>query len=333
MEQGSHSTKWRLRFFSCIGNGFGVKYYENRAYTIVWGEFVAVELRTIVYAHVLFTLRRNLQIMEESKENQKTSDRQNIDSVTSGQTGIAGAFESALRRFRNVVPIFVLALLYLLGSLCMGIALVPGIYWVKFVNAHIQSWHVFLHHVALGTALAMGYFMYGFTLIFVVPLVNFLLPLRLRPWRGIYYSLGTVPWYIHNALTYLVRYTFLLFITPTPFNVLFYRLMGMKIGRGVQINTVNISDPCLLKLEDKVTIGGSATIISHYASGGFLIIAPVRICRGATVGMKATIMGDVEIGEKAKVLPNSVVMPKTRIPEGEVWGGVPAQFIKKGEAN
>ena len=38
---------------------------------------------------------------------------------------------------------------------------------------------------------------------------------------------------------------------------------------------------------------------------------------------------DVEIGEKAKILPNSVVLPKTRIPAGETWGGVPAIRIPK----
>lgn len=47
-------------------------------------------------------------------------------------------------------------------------------------------------------------------------------------------------------------------------------MMGMKLGKGVQINSTNISDPALIQMDDKVTIGGSATIIAHYASGGFL---------------------------------------------------------------
>jgi acetyltransferase-like isoleucine patch superfamily enzyme len=119
-------------------------------------------------------------------------------------------------------------------------------------------------------------------------------------------------------------------MTPTPFNLLFYKLMGMKIGRGVQLNTTHISDPCLIELGDKATIGGNATIIAHYAQGGFLVIAPVKIGAGATVGLRAIILGDVEIGEKAKILPNSVVLPKTRIPPGETWGGVPAKKIEVG---
>ena len=98
----------------------------------------------------------------------------------------------------------------------------------------------------------------------------------------------------------------------------------MRIGKNCQINSTAISDPSLIELGDYVTIGGSATICAHYASGGFLVIAPVKIGSGATIGLRAIIMGGVEIGEKAKLLPNSVVLPKTKIPAGETWGGVPA---------
>jgi len=91
-------------------------------------------------------------------------------------------------------------------------------------------------------------------------------------------------------------------------------MMGMKVGNGVHINTTNISDACLIELEDKVTIGGSAHIICHYAAKGYLVIAPVKIRKGATLGLKCTIMGDVEIGENAIIAPHEVVYPKSRIP-------------------
>ncbi len=257
-------------------------------------------------------------------ENRKRDD---IDASKSSHTGIAGLFETVLRKFRNLMHIACLMPIYLLSAVAMGISLVPGIYLFTCVSCCTQAWPQVLHFAALGMALAVGFMLYGFTLILVVPLFNFILPTRIKAWRGIYYSLQSVPWYIHNALTYVVRYTFLDFITPTPFNHMFYRLMGMKMGRGAQINTTNISDPSMLELGEKVTIGGSATVVCHYGSAGYLVIAPVRIHKGATIGLRAIIMGDVEIGENARLLPNSVVMPKTRIPAGEIWGGVPAQHL------
>ena len=104
--------------------------------------------------------------------------------------------------------------------------------------------------------------------------------------------------------------------------------MGMKVGIRTEINTSNISDPGLITLEEGVTIGGSATIIAHYAVHGYLIIAPVHIRKNATIGLRAIIMGGVEIGEGAKILPNSVVLPKTIVPAGETWAGIPAKKLE-----
>ena len=66
------------------------------------------------------------------------------------------------------------------------------------------------------------------------------------------------------------------------------------------------------------------TLLAHYGQGGFFsVLAPVKIGDGVTVGLKASIMGGVEIGMGAKIIPHSVVLPKTIIPPGETWAGFP----------
>jgi len=107
--------------------------------------------------------------------------------------------------------------------------------------------------------------------------------------------------------------------------------MGMKIGRHAFVNTDLLSDPSLLTLGDDVTIGGSARIFAHYGGGGNLVIEPVVIGDRATIGLAATIMGDVRIGRGAVVLPHSAVLPGSRIGDDEVWGGVPARPIPREE--
>lgn len=242
--------------------------------------------------------------------------REDVDATTSERSGIAGLFESALRRFRIAGYLIALIPLYLIGISAMSISAIPGVCFFNFVLGFAAGISDLLYYGLVSFALISGYFLYGITIIFIIPLVNFLMPFRLKPFRGGYYSLTSVPWYFHNAFTYIVRYTFLEFITPTPLNILFYRMMGMKIGKGAHINTTNISDPCLIEIEDKVTIGGSVHIIAHYASHGYLITGPVKIRKGATLGLKATIMGDVEIGEGAQIAPHEVILPKSRIPAG-----------------
>jgi len=257
--------------------------------------------------------------------------RDSVDSKDSSRKGFAGFIERLLRRSQKAMHVLALFPLYAIATLCLGLAIAPGLFLFRYVDRTTEAQHALLHYVSIGVAGAAAYFLYGFMLILVVPFINWLLRAKLQPWRGQYYSLESVRWYVHNGLVYLVRYTFLEFITPTPFNIFFFRAMGMKIGEGTQLNTTWISDPSLIEMGEKVTVGGSATIIAHYGMKGLLVIAPVKIGSRVTIGIKATVMGGVEIGDGSTVLPHSVVLPKTKIPPGEVWGGIPAQKIERKE--
>ncbi|MGZ3723044.1 MAG: hypothetical protein ACXVA9_08950, partial [Bdellovibrionales bacterium] len=193
----------------------------------------------------------------------------------------------------------------------------PALAWFNFINDSTAKWPLLFHYAAGGFGLASAYFIFGVSLIFVVPAMNFIMPFRVKPFRGPYYSLQAIPWFVHNGLTYMVRYMFLEFVTPSPLNILFYRMMGMKIGKGVVINSTNISDPSLITLGDYVTVGGSATIFAHYGQKGYLVISPVKVGKGTNIGLKASIMGGSTIGEDVMIKPHSAVLPKTTIPDGE----------------
>lgn len=238
-----------------------------------------------------------------------------VNATTSERKGAMGLIEGFLRKFRDLAFIMLLAPIALLYIFCMGLSLTPGITLLASVNEWTQDSHFILRNASLGFAVAATFFSYGLTLIFVVPAVNKLLPLKVKPLRASWFSLSVIPWYYHNALTYLVRYTFLDFITPTPMNKLFYQMMGMKVGKGTMINTSNISDPCLIEIGDYVTIGGSASLVAHYGQKGILIIDKLVIKDKATIGLKASLFGDVVVGEGALVKAHEVIMPKTRIPD------------------
>lgn len=253
--------------------------------------------------------------------------RVDVDSNQSQKSGVAGFFESFLRSFRNLAHLILLLPVYGLGCFLAGTAATPALLFFRWAFHATEGMHFAMRGWLLAMSLGACYFMFGMCLIMVVPAFNFIFRTHLHAWRGPYYSLESIKWYIHNGTTYMVRYSFLEMITPTPFNLLYFKAMGMKIGRGTAINSSCISDPSLISLGEKVTIGGSATIVGHYGQGGFLILAPVKIGNNVTIGLKATIMGGVEIGDGAKVMANSVVLPKTIIPAGETWAGVPAVKI------
>jgi hypothetical protein len=255
------------------------------------------------------------------------SEKQNLEQTTSDLGGFAGFFERALRRYKVAVHIITIMPLYFVCCIILGIGLIPAVLIVQATVSASSHLPQFVQVFALAVSLPLGYLAYGMTMIFVVPFFNFCGQLYLKPWRGSYYSAPAVGWYIHNALTYLLRFTFLEFICPTPMLNLFYVMMGMKIGDGTVINSTYFSDPSLITLGEKVTIGGSVTIVGHYGQAGYLVLAPVVIGDRATIGLKASIMGGAKIGANVKILPHSIVLPKTEIPEGETWGGVPAKKI------
>lgn len=243
--------------------------------------------------------------------------KEDVHTTSSDKRGVLGFAETFMRRFKNLSFGLLLSPLILLCCMCVGIAAAPGLWLFDFASTATTDWPAMFHYMAIGCALSFGYFAYGVSLIFIVPAVNFCMPFRVKAFRGPWYSLAAVPWYIHNGLTYTVRFTFLEFVTPTPLNILFYRMMGMKIGKGVVINTTFISDPSLITIGDYVTIGGSATIFAHYGQKGYLIIAPVTIGAGTNVGLKASIMGGAQVGENVTIKPHTCVLPKTVIPDGE----------------
>ncbi len=258
------------------------------------------------------------------------NERIDVNSTSSERKGLAGLAETVLRRFNDLGHFVLLTPLYLIGCAMVGLAVWPGLLIFQFASDFSVQ-----HNLSNGTSLwlkgaagAAAYLSYGFSLLILAPLVNKILVGRLPKWRGAYYSLPAIRWYIHNGLTYLVRYTFLEFVTPSPMNIFFYRMMGMRIGRGTIINSTHLSDPSLIEMGKKVTVGGSVAIVGHYGQGGYLVLAPVKIESGVTLGLRCVVLGGAHIGEGAKILPNSAVLPKTIVPAGETWGGVPAKKIE-----
>ena len=243
----------------------------------------------------------------------------------------SGWVDRFVRRFNAVSYGIAVLAIYTSAASALGLALIPSLLIVGRWGPplwHVQSW---IRWPVLGGLIGASLFIWGFALLVVVPIYNFILPTRLRPFNGGYFTVAAVPWYLHNGLFYLVRFTFLPFVTLTPIGVLFLRAMGMKMGRRPRITTENLTDVSMITLGDDVAIGGSAHIFCHYGGAGRLVIAPVVIGSRATIGEKATVMGDVEIGEGATVMAHAVLLPGTRVGAGERWGGVPARLITRDE--
>lgn len=242
-----------------------------------------------------------------------------------------GLLDQFIRRFGAFSHTALIVLMYAVIAIAFGLSLAPAFWFLDQCWSLLVDVNAWLKWTTFGIACGMAFYIAGFCLLIVIPVFNFILPTRVKPFNGSYYTYSALPWYIHNGLFYAVRYTFLPFVTLTPFGEWFLRAMGMKIGRRAFLNTEFISDPCMLTVGDDAVIGGSVHLFAHFAGGGHLNIAPTRIGARSTIGEKATVMGDVQISEDATVLPHSVLLPGSRVGKGEIWGGVPAVPISPDE--
>lgn len=95
----------------------------------------------------------------------------------------------------------------------------------------------------------------------------------------------------------------------------------IKIG-----NRVNIQDgSCLHTLYKKaaIEIGDDVTV------GHNVTLHGCTVHSGALIGMGSTVLDGAVIGEGAIVAAGALVLKNTQVGPGELWGGVPAKFIKK----
>ena len=90
-------------------------------------------------------------------------------------------------------------------------------------------------------------------------------------------------------------------------------------------NRTNVQDgSCIHVTHDT----GPTHIGSDVTIGHNVTVHACTIHDGALIGMGATLLDDCEVGEGSIVAAGALVLQSTKIPPHEIWGGVPAKYIK-----
>jgi hypothetical protein len=108
-------------------------------------------------------------------------------------------------------------------------------------------------------------------------------------------------------------------------------LFGAKTGSNV-VSAGYLVDPWSITVSDNAILGLNSALVSHAITNNRIILKPVVVHKGATIGVNCVIMPGSIIGENSIVLANAVVKMDSFIPANEIWGGNPAQLIKKTES-
>lgn len=218
--------------------------------------------------------------------------------------------------------------MYAMGALFFGAALVPGLAIVFKVWLWSESFSLPLRLFCIGTSMALGYFIFGLTLILLVGIFRTVLNLRLK--EGVYplVSIESFKWAFISSLYLMINYTFIDFILLTPFANLLFRLLGAKLGKNVQFNSKDVYDASLLEIGDNTVVGGGAIIDCHMVERGKLKLKKVKIGKNVTLGSHCTIMPGCEIGDNAIIGASAVLLKDSKVEARDVWFGIPAESIR-----
>jgi glycolate oxidase len=86
----------------------------------------------------------------------------------------------------------------------------------------------------------------------------------------------------------------------------FYRLCGARIGRGVRLDSVTLSDLELIAIDDDASIGRDANLQPAHIHDGMLLRQPVHVGSRCVVGSHVSVLGGTSIAAGAHIPSLSV---------------------------
>ncbi len=210
----------------------------------------------------------------------------------------------------------------------LGVSLFPmvGFYWI--VWHFMGAYAVWLKILVFSFSLPFGYFLFGTVLIFLCVFTKNLFGYKIKEGLFPIQSKEACDWIGYSTMILIANSAFLDIFRLSPYQILFYRLMGAKVGERVNVNTAGLADLSMLEIGDDVLIGGGVALICHASERGFLKLAPTKIGNGVSIGLSSVIMPGVEIGDGASIAPCSFVPKGTKIPPRGVWGGNPVKDLR-----
>ena len=233
---------------------------------------------------------------------------------------------AAVRRF-----VWTLASIFVVESAILGMAALPA---VAFYRWH-TTWPIasfVLKTLVLAMVIVPSY------AIFAVLLMAFsALAMRVLGWRPVApceMVIAELDWPLCNWARYQISAHVVAFfagglLRATPVWSAYMRWNGARFGRRVWVNSLGVTDHCLLEFGDDVVIGSGVHLSGHTVERGIVRTAAVKIGAGSTIGVNAHVKIGVDIGAHCQIGSLSMV-PKFSVLSGPgTYVGVPARLLER----
>ena len=127
---------------------------------------------------------------------------------------------------------------------------------------------------------------------------------------------------IYEALSvpFLLQY-----LKGTPWLPIMMRLLGVKTGRRVWMNTTDITEYDMVSIGDDAALNEDCGPQTHLFEDRVMKVSTVVIGARTSIGAKSIVLYDTEIGDDVHIEPLSLVMKGERLPPATAWTGSPVR--------
>jgi non-ribosomal peptide synthetase-like protein len=137
-------------------------------------------------------------------------------------------------------------------------------------------------------------------------------------------GLGVRKWIADKLLEFSLMFTNSLY--ATLYTVPWLRMLGARVGRGVEVSTAAHLDPDLLILGQESFVADMATVGAATFANGRVTFLPTRVGSRAFVGNAAFVPAGTDLGSNSLVGVGTLP-PDDGVPEGTSWLGSPAMHL------
>jgi non-ribosomal peptide synthetase-like protein len=114
------------------------------------------------------------------------------------------------------------------------------------------------------------------------------------------------------------------YLRGTPFLPWFLMLFGARYGRGVWLDSTDITEFDCIDVGDFCTVNAHSALQTHLYEDRVMKVGRVKLGKGVCIGAGATVLYDTHVGDYAQVGLLTVIMKGENLPAHTRWEGAPA---------
>jgi non-ribosomal peptide synthetase-like protein len=117
------------------------------------------------------------------------------------------------------------------------------------------------------------------------------------------------------------------YMRGTPWLPLLLRLLGVKTGKRVWMNTTDITEYDMVTIGDDTAMNEDCGPQTHLFEDRVMKVGPVKIGKRCSIGARTIILYDSEVGDSVSIEPLSLVMKGENLLPATEWGGSPVRAV------